>query len=482
MPKVAVTKMRKLAKQYEKNGIVTDDKLLKCELCDVTINVDEKHQSGRIVQHIKAPKHIANQERHARGGKTATQPFIATALEEKQRLSEFNLDLAGALLQSGIPLNKVNCVPLKHFLEKYTKKNVPDQSTLRKYYVNPHASATLEKIRDIVGSHPVYLEVDETTDELQRMVLGVLVAPLHGKPVQPMLLKLYCLEKANASTVMQSVTDACSILWPGGIQYDKVWLLLSDQVPYMLSAGNNLKLLFPNMKHVSCLAHALHRVCETIRVEYSKANDFISQMKKILKKCPARIQLYRETTQLPLPPEPVITRWGTWIKAGVFFAENFQKISEFIDALEDHAAAVKKVKELAKCKDVQDELYATHAYKYLPAHIAKLEERGLSTERQWEIMCEAKESLDGFALEKFTSSISKNPDLNVLVSNTSDLEFRVKTKFAPLVSVDIERFFSQYRDTLSSRRRRFLFENLEKVLVVRYNSFFWSDTVETESK
>jgi len=43
-------------------------------------------------------------------------------------------------------------------------------------------------------------------------------------------------------------------------------------------------------------------------------------------------------------------------------------------------------------------------------------------------------------------------------------------KFAPISSVDVECSFSKYKHILSDRRRRFLFENLKKVLIVQCNS------------
>ena len=34
----------------------------------------------------------------------------------------------------------------------------------------------------------------------------------------------------------------------------------------MIKAGEGLSVSYPKMIHVTCVAHALHRVCETIRV------------------------------------------------------------------------------------------------------------------------------------------------------------------------------------------------------------------------
>ena len=50
------------------------------------------------------------------------------------------------------------------------------------------------------------------------------------------------------------------ILWPGGVKYDNVLLLLSDAAPYMIKAGEGLSVSYPKTIHVTCVAHALHRV------------------------------------------------------------------------------------------------------------------------------------------------------------------------------------------------------------------------------
>jgi len=43
-------------------------------------------------------------------------------------------------------------------------------------------------------------------------------------------------------------------------------------------------------------------------------------------------------------------------------------------------------------------------------------------------------------------------------------------KFAPISSVDVERSFSKYKHILTDRRKRFLFENLKKVLIIQCTS------------
>ena len=100
------------------------------------------------------------------------------------------------------------------------------------------------------------------------------------------------------------------------------------------------------MKHITCLAHALHRVCETIRDMYPVANEFISAFKMVLRKSPSRINIYKESTNLPLPTFPIVTRWGTWLDSVGFISKNFEKLSEFLFSLTEKKHAIVKSQEL----------------------------------------------------------------------------------------------------------------------------------------
>ena len=80
----------------------------------------------------------------------------------------------------------------------------------------------------------------------------------------------YFLEKTNNPTVMQAFNDSCTKLQPEGIKYEKVGLVVTDQASYMLLAIKNLKGMYPNINHVTCIAHALHRVSETVREMFSE--------------------------------------------------------------------------------------------------------------------------------------------------------------------------------------------------------------------
>ena len=368
------------------------------------------------------------------------------------------------------------------FLEKYTERSVPDESTLRKNYIKPAYDATFQEILSVIKDSPVGFILDETTDIRKCYVLNILVIPLTGIYVKPMLIKMYELEKTNACTVMQCFNDICTKIWPDGIQYDKVLLLVTDQAPYMKLAGNNLKMLYSKLNHVTCLAHALHRVSEAIRGKYNTANDFISLMKKVLVKCPSNTVIYKESTgNLPLPPHPVVTRWGTWIECGSFYAENYQKIKNFVENIdEDSSSSAMKIKELILSETLKKELFDVHSFKHICISIKQLEESKIPASEQWNIFEKVKNNLHGFALQKLKDSLAKNPDIQRVVTGDGLLlEEKIFLKFSPLVSVDVERSFSAYKHFMSDRRLNFEFKNVEMCNVIQYNSFLFNTRMET---
>lgn len=113
-----------------------------------------------------------------------------------------------------------------------------------------------------------------------------MVGILNGFPSKPMLVSTQFLEIVNSSTINQAFNKACQLIWPEGIKYDNVLLVVSDQATTMVKAISDAKVLYPNMKHVTCLDHALHRVCETIRSHNTYADKFIAAMKRVLRKSP----------------------------------------------------------------------------------------------------------------------------------------------------------------------------------------------------
>jgi hypothetical protein len=62
---------------------------------------------------------------------------LQSILVEQVPGNVFNVDLCAALVVPNIPWNKLQIPEFKNFLEKYTVKHIPDESTLKKNYLGP---------------------------------------------------------------------------------------------------------------------------------------------------------------------------------------------------------------------------------------------------------------------------------------------------------------------------------------------------------
>lgn len=65
-------------------------------------------------------------------------------------------------------------------MEKYTNKEIPDENTLRKNYVNDIYVETMNKIRFNIVGHKIWISVDETTDVQGRYIANVIIAFYNG--------------------------------------------------------------------------------------------------------------------------------------------------------------------------------------------------------------------------------------------------------------------------------------------------------------
>ena len=91
------------------------------------------------------------------------------------------------------------------------------------------------------------------------------------------------------------------VLWPNGIRHDDVLLFVTDAAPYMVKAGQTLQSLYSKMKHLTCLAHGIHRVAENIRKKFKKVDKLISRVKQVFLKAPSRVLVFKsEAPAIPL--------------------------------------------------------------------------------------------------------------------------------------------------------------------------------------
>jgi hypothetical protein len=158
------------------------------------------------------------------------------------------------------------------------------------------------------------------------------------------------LDKSSNFTIVQSINNSLTILWPEGMKCDKFLLLLMLCGSLYETRGQNIMQYFPKTNPFDCLAHAMHNVCENIMHNYSDVNRLVSCDKKIIVKSQSRKQLFREMfPSISTPPEPVRTQWGLWINAIEYYTKYFNNFVSFIEKLyPEESVHTLEVQKLAK--------------------------------------------------------------------------------------------------------------------------------------
>ncbi|CAK5038844.1 unnamed protein product [Meloidogyne enterolobii] len=188
---------------------------------------------------------------------------------------------------------------------------------------------------------------------------------------------------------------------------------------------------------------------------------------------------------IPLPPQPVLTRWSSWLEAAIFYSENFRAIKSVIDTFDqDDAVSIRKAQEAFSSKSVANHLaYIKSNFQAIPLTIKKMEGQGLPVTTIVYLLDELKKKLSGAlgevgeaVLRKFEAVMAKNPGIEkfrnvakILEGLEANIDIPpdkiASLKFAPLQSCDVERTFSVYKSILDEKRTSLTAENLEKYLI-----------------
>ncbi|XP_077528186.1 uncharacterized protein LOC144139806 [Haemaphysalis longicornis] len=485
MPKIKTPKSV-LIRQWTSGSqcYTVDGETVFCQPCGKQVPCEKKFH---LQQHERTALHQANALRNQPS--TSRQSFLAESIAQGKK-SEFSADLCEALVAANIPWAKIENKTFKNFLQKYCKQKVPSESTLRKEYLRPLYEKTLQEIRREIGEFHIWISVDETTDVTGRVLGHFVVGKLDAEEkTTPFLVCSKELEKTSGETIARFVNSSLKLLYPSGAHDDRVLLLYTDAAAYMLKAGALLKVFYPELLHVTCLAHGIHRVCEELRKSFSSVNELIAVGKAVFLKAPSRVRAFREQLPgVPLPPEPVVTRWGTWLTAVEYYNQHLNGVKAVVSSFaEDESVAVRRAQKVLHDVTLACDLaYLCAHFTFLATTIQKLESSGTTLTENIQLILDAQERFASAprgpvadrAIEKLKSVLDRNPGFStltelseVLSGGHTAIPDGIKTsnvpkyKYAPLTSVDVERSFSAYKTILTDRRHNFKPENLEIVLV-----------------
>ena len=125
---------------------------------------------------------------------------------------------------------------------------------------------------------------------------------------------------SNNNIISQAVDNTVRNL---GTNRSFFCLLLSDAAKYMIAVGITLKSLYPKLFHVTCVAHLLHNCAMKIKSYFEDVDQLIAKVKAVAIKNKTRQAKF---SAIGYRPQPAPTRWGSWLNAALYYAENLSEV------------------------------------------------------------------------------------------------------------------------------------------------------------
>lgn len=454
-----------------------------CSACGDAVNTNrEGKESSAVHDHIKSDRHKNNVIKANSTG--SIQPNLLSPAKDQ----DMTYRVTEAFIKADIPLNKLDHPAFNSFLSFISKYKIPSRTSCRRK-VDTIYEDHLNQIRADLKNMDIFVMIDESTDCRQNKAVNIIAGALNGHCYKPYLIKTEFLNYLNKDTIGQLLNQSLMELFPGDNFYSRIKFVITDAAPYMKAAISMLTSTFyKETIHITCIAHMIHRVSEKIKENNKTLNDFISNMKSLLNKCPAKQHAFLEKTNFKsLPPLCIQTRWSSWIKVAIYYYDNFELIENFIktEIKEKRNKGKNCCQSLLNLKIIiednvnmrnglKNELKIVEKFREFPEIITKLESRNLTLDSQLDLLNRVSVIVKQYEVAecKWNSVLEKNMGLNILREKLDDsIAFSLKLKFLPLTSCDVERSFSQYKAFLRMNRMRFTEENLVKHFLIMFNNF-----------
>ena len=229
--------------------------------------------------------------------------------------------VTAAFLSSDISLYKLSNSDLETPF-KYVGQKAPSESACRKRIDNME-KCEVNGICNILSDKVIFMVIEEADISGSKYV-NTLVRDVE-QPETTYLLHCKILDASpNQQTVVHAVNDAIHTLQT---DRDNFVLLLTNTARYITAAGRVVKQMYARLFHITCMAHGLHNAAERIHANYEDVDKLIAAVKALVVKNKNRRAKF---SIINSPPQPVVTRWESWLKAAEYYVKIFPQVCELL--------------------------------------------------------------------------------------------------------------------------------------------------------
>ena len=201
-----------------------------------------------------------------------------------------------------IPLKKLQNKELKQ-LFKDMGKTLPSKSACRRKAAEM-GEKEIDRVNNLIHEQKVFLVVDES-ELCGNKYLNILVGLL-DEPDKTYLIACKVLPKSSTARSIRQVIDDCLRFLD--VTRNNFCLRLSDAATYTQAADKTLKNMYPQLFHVTCIAHLLHNCELLVKAKNPAVDDLIACVNAATVKNKTRQAMFEAIGK---PPQP-ITRSASW--------------------------------------------------------------------------------------------------------------------------------------------------------------------------
>ncbi len=245
--------------------------------------------------------------------------------------------------------------------------------------------------------------------------------------------------------------------------------MLTDAASYMKKSYLHLKSRFTKLVHVFCKAHLFHNCAMKIKAHFKDVNFLISSVKSITVKNKNNSQLFDCIGKIP---DVIITRWGSWLKAAIFYSNNLIKVRNIVEIIEDTGVLISKAKSAVKSTNLKSDLtYIYENYANFIDLIEKIEKSNPNMVEMHKMISSLKFENDILGLESYINRRIDEDDFIGIIENSFDFLEPAEIaciKKCPATTITIERAFSMIGSILDNNRH-FADQNIENYVICYFN-------------
>ena len=243
----------------------------------------ERHRA--TMKHVSARSAIEDQNKKV----TLTQQLLPVVPKD------FMAELVKTFLAADIPLHKLHVIQLFENLGE----EMPSETVCRDY-VKILANNKQDRLKYLLKHKCIFIVIDESEVDKTKFI-NIIVEDI-DVPEKTYLIECCVTETVNQSIICMKTDD---ILRKLDIARENFLLLLSDATSYMTACTATLKVLYPRLFHVTCLAHMLRNCEEKVRSAFADVDNLVARVKAATIKNKSGQAQFKH---IDSPPEPVVTR------------------------------------------------------------------------------------------------------------------------------------------------------------------------------